>query len=261
VFDSAISQKADVFLAAAGILERDGSYAVIEGILARLCDADGPIGGARPDWEALTGLANMMGATNFNYESVEDVFNEMMTVIAPGFQGSFQSLILPGPRNDLTVRDPGGARKRTPEYNPGDYRVDGAHFRWTGPAVDMSAEFPAVASAPEGQLLLTWGEHVQGDDYHLNHASIAHLLKAAPYAEINPVDAKKFGITDVHRRYKAHMTFQGSTYALELAVRRGPAPGTLYMPARLGDIRLEGLGAAQPVELRIVGQVELAGVS
>jgi len=262
LFESEITAKADVYLASASSLERDGTMCDVEGNLARLVDTEGPVGGSRPDWEALTGLANLMGASNFDYETLEDVFNEMMSLLAPRFQGSFKSLELRGPRNDLSVRDPGGARKRTREYNPGNYRTDGAHFRWSGGPVEQPEGEPEVSSASgEDELLLTWGEHIQGDDYHLNHASIADLLKEKPYAEIHPRDAERLGLEDPLKSYMAHMDFGGQTYALELRVRQGPAPGTVYMPAGLGDIQFSGLSAAQAVKLEILGAVKTAGVS
>lgn len=262
LFDSEITRKADVFLASASPLERDGTMADLEGNLARLVDAEGPIGGARPDWEALTGLATLMGASNFDYETIEDVFNEMIHLVSPGFQGSFEALALRGPRNDYMVKDPGGARKHLPEYNPGDYRTDGAHFRWQGEELDAPADFPAeTLDTPADGFLLAWGETVQGDDYHLNHASIADLLKPKPYAEIHPSDARKLGITDRFKHYEAHMSFGGETYGLELVIRQGPAPGILYMPRGLGDIKFTGLAKPQPVAIKVVGTVEMAGVS
>ncbi len=260
LFGSALTEKADVFLAAASPLERDGTYCDVEGNLARLADTEGAVGGARPDWEALTGLAVMMGATNFNYETVEDVFVEMMGLIAPDFRGSFKGLLLAGPRNDISIKDPGGARKRTSDYNPGDYRVDGAHFRWKGQAVRLDALPEAQpARAGDGEFLLTWGEHVQARDYHLDRASVLHLLRPQPYAEINPRDAARLGIDDFKKRHRAHLSLTGNTYALELIVRDGPADGCVYVPNGLGDLDLAGIGGPPAVRLELVPEHEPAG--
>lgn len=251
LFKSPITTLANVFIAATGNLEKDGTYCDLEGNLARLCETEGIVGGARPDWETMTGLANLMGAENFNYESVEDVFNEMMSVIAPGFQGSFDGLRLAGPRNDISVRDPGGARQHTPQYNPGDYRTDGAHFRWTGTPVTAASsaiEVPKV-SAGEGELLVTWGGHCQDDDYHLNHASIADLLKSKPYAEINPHDARALGFDDRHR---AILHRGGESVEVELVVREGPARGTIYMPAGIVGLDVTGVETTFATRIELV---------
>ncbi|CAN5195786.1 NADH-quinone oxidoreductase subunit NuoG [soil metagenome] len=249
LFDSAITQKAHVFIAAASNLERSGTFCDLEGNLARLQEVEGVGGGARPDWETLTGMANVLGAEDFNYETVEDVFNEMMASVAPGFKGSFKGLRLAGPRNDFSVSDPGGARLRLPAYNPGDYRTDGAHFRWTGERLDVSASSSKPSAAPAGQFLLTWGEHVQGDDYHLNHASISHLLQIGPYAEVNRADAKRLGI---EARQHGYIRIGNDDVEVELIVCDGPAPGVLYMPSGLSRVKMSGYKNALPVELGVI---------
>ena len=243
LFNSEFTRLATVYIAAASNLERDGTMADIEGNLARLKDVHGPEGGARPDWETLTGLATLMGSPSFAYESVQDVFNEMIRLVAPGFRGSFAGLELSGPANDITVSDPGGARRRTPAYNPGDYRVDGARLRWSEEPYTGPIPAPSVAESPveAGRFLLTWGEHVQGDDYHLNHASIAHLLKAKPYVELNPVDAAPLGLEDGNQGV---LTVNGEAIEIRVRVRKGPAPGTLYFPAGLGGLQLSGLSGS-----------------
>jgi NADH dehydrogenase/NADH:ubiquinone oxidoreductase subunit G len=253
LFNSPFAQLATVFIAAASNLEREGTLADVEGNLARLADIDGPQGGARPDWETLTGLANMLGAKNFAHESIEHVFNEMMSLLAPDFRGSFKGLELAGPRNDVSVEDPGGARLRTPAYNPGDYRTDGAHFRWSNV---FAGEVPASAPLTPaiGSYLLTWGEHVQGDDYHLNHASIADILQIPAYVEVHPTDATALSLEDTD---KAVIRFGETEAVVTVRVRRGPAPGTLYLPAALCRVRREDLKPGVMATLEAVAKEEL----
>lgn len=238
LFKSPITEKAHVFIAAASHLEKDGTLCDVEGNLARLSEVEGLTGGARPDWETLTGLANIMGGKGFDYETVADVFKEMITVLVPGYQGSFLGLELPGPRNDYSVADPGGARRRTPEYNPGDYRVDGGHFRWTGEKVTpIPTAVPEVPEVAEGQFLVTWGNHIQGDDYHLNRASIRNILQVPAYVELHVLDAMKL---DVEDHDKAILRLGEASFEVDVRVCQGPKPGTLYLPTGLGGVRLAG---------------------
>lgn len=259
LFESECTRLADVYLAAASHLEKDGTYCDLEGNIARLADTEGLAGGARPEWEMLTGLATIMGSDAFAYESAGDVFKEMMSLAAPEFQGSFKGLLLAGPRNDFSIKDPGGARTRGPEYNPGDYRRDGAHFRWRGEPVKVDARSlePKAAEPPKpGEFHLTWGEHVQGDDYHLNHSSIQHLLRKAPYVEVCPRDAKALGAENEDR---GSLEIDGSAFEVEIRICSGPAPGVIYLPSGLGGIKLAGLDRAKPVKLEVVGAAALAG--
>lgn len=249
LFASDVTKLADVFIAAASHLEKSGTFCDVEGNLARMNETDKPRGGARPDWETIVGIAAALGGDKFAYKGVEDVFKDMMKAIAPGFQGSFRGLLLPGPRNDFSVNDPGGARKRTPEYNPGDYRTDGAHFRKAGDAVEYSAKAPrAPRSVPAGQFLLAWGRHIQGNDYHLNRASIANLLQIPPYAEINPADAEKLGVEHLDRGV-LHVGDQA--WDVEIRVKAGPAPGVIYMPT-LADRNLTQYSDAPIASLEVV---------
>ncbi len=252
LFGSEITEKADVFFAAASHLERDGTYCDLEGNLARLAEAEPPVGGSRPDWETLTGIATLMGAKSFNHDSVEQVFDEMIRLAAPEFAGSFKALMLKGPRNDYTVRDPGGARTRGPEYNPGDYRIDGAHFRWKAdplPAPQQASPAPPREELAEGEFIVTWGEHVQGADYHLDRASIANLLKLAPFAEIHPDDAFELGLDNGDR---AVVHTGSDSIEVVLKVQQGPAPGVLYIPSGLGEARFTGLSSAPVARLEAV---------
>lgn len=258
-FDSEFARLAHVFLAAATPLEKEGTYCDVEGNLARLAVAEPALGGSRPEWEMLTGIANILGANNFNYESVADVFHEMIHVLAPGFQGTFNGLMLPGPRNDYSVQDLGGARKRTPQYNPGDNRVDGAHFRWSGEPVSVDSASIATLDLPrtsDGEFLVTWGEHVQGDDYHLNRSSMKELLQPRAYVEINPVDAARIGIETTQNHHRGVLSMDGAAHEVDVIVCESPVPGTLYVPTGLGGIRLAASDVPRVARLELLAPVE-----
>ncbi|MCC6548330.1 molybdopterin-dependent oxidoreductase [Candidatus Sumerlaeota bacterium] len=249
LFASEVTKRAHVFIAAASHLEKSGTYCDVEGNLARINDADPPRGGSRADWETIAGIATLIGSDKFAYKATEEVFREMIKTLAPDFQGSFKGLLLPGPRNDFSIADPGGARNRTPQYNPGDYRVDGAHFRSAGNEVEFAAKTPrAPRSVPAGQYLLAWGRHVQGADYHLDRASIANLLQIPPYVEVNPVDAEKLGAEHLDGGV---LTVGEQSYAVEIRVKAGPAPGVIYMPLLAGRV-LARYADAPIVSLEVV---------
>lgn len=250
LFESEMTKKADVFFAAASNIERDGTFVDLEGNLARLAEAEEARGSSKADWEILLALGKGLGVEGFDLKSIEAVFAEMMGQIAPEFSGSFKGLMLPGPANDLMISDPGGARKRTKDYNPGDYRVDGAHFRSVGEGAvpgEVAVTLPVVG---KGQFLLTFGLHAQGDDYHLNHASIRETLVRAPYVEVNPEDAKALGAGSMLDQYQGRLTVGGESVEVDVLITEGPAKGTLYVPSGLGGVSLRELS---------VGSLEVTG--
>jgi len=252
LFDSPFAQKATVFFGAASNLERNGTYADIQGNLARLTAAEVPIGGAHADWETLCAIGRAMGAENgFRYASVEEVFNEMIRLLAPNFAGSFAGLELAGPENDVSISDPGGARRLTPEYNPGDFRRDGAHFRFTREEL-IAPESINAESHDFGDgdgLILTFGAHVLGADYHLDHASIANILRVQPYVELHPKDASALGVEE--NQLVGITLADGTTWQAAARVTpHGPAPGCAYVPvAAVGyDLRNQELVSRVTVE-------------
>jgi NADH dehydrogenase/NADH:ubiquinone oxidoreductase subunit G len=258
MFESPYAHKAHVFFAAPSNLERDGTYMDVQGNLARLAMAEQPVGGATPDWETISAIAKAMGSTGFGYRSIAEVFDEMMSLLAPDFAGSFDGLLLPGPDNDVSVRDPGGARRWTPEYNPGDFRTDGAHFRKTGPAIELSGEVDQVHPLPEGEgFVLTWGEHVQGDDYYLAFASAAKLLRTPPHVEFHAQDAADLGIEE---NAPVRLTLaDGRSWEAAARVRiGGPTRGCLWVPAGVGPVNLRGLRALPRVTVELLPQAQPA---
>ncbi|MDX2177348.1 MAG: molybdopterin-dependent oxidoreductase [Candidatus Sumerlaeia bacterium] len=242
LFESEFTKRADAFFPAASNLERDGTYLDIQGNIARLTAAEGPSGASKPDWELVAALGRAMGDEGYaKYRSAADVFADWIRVAAPRFRGTFDGLRLAGPANDITIADPGGARRLSPDYNPGDFRQDGAHFRGTSQELlALQHEPPAPEVAGHGAYLLAYGAHVQGEDYHLNRASIAGLLKVAPYVEINEADAKTIGVENNGR---VAITLPGgcSVEATARVKAHGPAKGVLWMPSNTAalDIRRE----------------------
>ncbi len=250
LFDSPFAQKAHVFIGAASNLEREGTYCDIQGNLARLVAAEPPFGGAHADWETLAALIRALGVeVGARYASAQDVFDEMIRLLAPGFQGSFRGLELPGPANDHSVQDPGGARRMTPEYNPGDYRTDGAHFRFPIGEIISGETLAAPQHAFEGEgLILTFSTNVRGADYHLERASIAHLLRTQPYAEFNLADAARLGIEE--NQLVAISLPDGTSWEAAARVRLGgPSAGSIHVPSSAIGVDLRTLGATVRVRV------------
>ena len=68
-----------MILPAACFAEKDGTFSNTERRVQRVRKAVDPPGLARADWEILTDLARRMGL-DWNYDSAEDVFKEIVSV-------------------------------------------------------------------------------------------------------------------------------------------------------------------------------------
>jgi formate dehydrogenase major subunit len=86
-------QFGSVFLPAASSFERDGTFMNAERRIQRIRKAIEPVGQSKPDWEIICALAKAMGKSQFfNYNSAEEIWNEIRTVWPAGSGISYQRL-------------------------------------------------------------------------------------------------------------------------------------------------------------------------
>lgn len=76
---------ADIILPAASFAEKDGTFTNCERRVQKVNQALAPLGEAKGDWQWLQALAQQMGSELLNWQSSEDVFNEMAT-LTPAYQ-------------------------------------------------------------------------------------------------------------------------------------------------------------------------------
>ena len=78
-------QFGSVFLPAASSFERDGTFMNAERRIQRIRTAIEPVGNSKPDWKIICMLAKAMGRLQlFNYNSVEEIWNEVRAVWPSG---------------------------------------------------------------------------------------------------------------------------------------------------------------------------------
>ena len=131
----------------------------------------------------------------------------------------------------------------TPEYNPGDFRTDGAHFRFSTGEVISVESIGSQSHAFDGEgMVLTFSTNVRGADYHLERASIAHLLRTQPYAEFNLADAARLGIEE--NQLVAITLPDGTSWEAAARVRAGgPSAGSIHVPSSAIGVDLRTLAA------------------
>ncbi len=85
---------AHVLLPAGTFAETSGTYVNLEGVWQTQTGAAAPVGESRPGWKILRVLGNLLGLSGFDYQSSEDVREEMATLVssptaysAPAYSG------------------------------------------------------------------------------------------------------------------------------------------------------------------------------
>jgi len=189
LFLTETARMADVVLPAASFAEKDGTFTNTERRVQRVRKAIEPVGNSRPDWVIICDIAKNMGATGFDFESPEDIMEEI--------------------------------RGLTPQYAGITYeRIEGAGLQWPCPDTEHSgtsylyaekfttptgrAKFSPLSYAPAAEatsheypFILT----TRRSFFHF-HSTLSrkvpgmNVLRGEERVEINPVDAAPLEIED-----------------------------------------------------------------
>ncbi len=148
---------ADVLLPVAPFSETSGSYVNSEGRLQSFSGVCRPLGDTRPAWKVLRVLGNVLAIPGFDYESSEQIRDE---IVVPGsrFVGGLDNAI----RSDVTALDAASDGLQriadVPIYFADPLVRRGLALQLTRDAAVPSARMPAAMLA---QLGITDGAHVR----------------------------------------------------------------------------------------------------
>ncbi len=181
-----------VFLPAASVLERDGTFMNSDRRVQRVRKVVAPPGEARPDAWIVCELAKRMGAgRHFEFSDAESVWNEVRAVWSGGLGLSYsrienESLHWPCPDE----RHPGTPVLHEDEFASGK-RTALRAIPYIGTDETVSDNYP---------LLLTTGRSL----YHFNAGTMTRRtpngdLEKTDLLDISAVDAKRLGIADGDR--------------------------------------------------------------
>lgn len=181
-----IGKFADVILPAACYAEKEGTFTSTERRVQRVRKAVEAPGECRLDWEILSDVARRLGAKGFDYETSEDIFEEMRKTI-PSYAGMTyerldkEGLCWPCP----TVEHPG-----TPILHKGMFT------RGRGLMVPVEYEPPAELVCDEYPVLLATGRMLYHYCITTRHSKTLMDIRPHELAEINPVDAERLGVEE-----------------------------------------------------------------
>lgn len=238
------SKIADVVLPVAFWGEKEGVYGCTERRSQHLAKAVNPSGESRWDGDVLVDLARRLGYGNGfeHFKSPEDVWNEYLKTTAGtdmDLSGAtydrlkkVRGLVWPVPTTD----HPGTWHRFTsgdpyfPKDKAGNRRMyfyvkpDGKAVIFArpdkGPEEPVSAEYPVALTT--GRILEQWHTMTMtGQIPELNRAA------PVPYVEINPDDAKSWGINN---RDKVKVTTRRGSLVIEAKVIDRTRKGTIMIP-------------------------------
>ncbi len=191
IFLSETALLADVVLPACSFAEKDGTFTNTERRVQRVRKAIEPVGDSRPDWWITCQLAQCMGAKGFDFDSPEQIMEEISSV-TPSYGGiSYKRLETEGLQWPCpTEEHPGTAILHTALFSRGK-----GHF------VPLAYKPPAEMPDSEYPLVLTTDRLL----FHFHTGTMTRKVKGLnifrdeELAAINPDDARSLDITDGER--------------------------------------------------------------
>jgi formate dehydrogenase major subunit len=188
IFLTETAALADVVLPATAWAETDGACTNTERRVQRLRQAVPPAGEAQPDWWIISQIAQRLGFDGFEFESAEQVFNELCS-LSPIYAGLDWDRIADG---QYQWPVPHAEHPGTPILHEGEFgngRGLLKIIRYRDPAETISDEFPVWLTT--GRRLQSYHTHTQtgrsqGIDYLLSEESL----------EVHPEDAAAWGLKD-----------------------------------------------------------------
>ncbi len=190
IFLTETAELADVVLPAATFAEKDGTFANTERRVQRVRQALAPVGESKPDWWITCQMAKRLGAIGFDFESSEEIMEEI-TSVTPVYGGiSYQRL------------ESGGLQWPCPtEDHPGTPILHAEKFNTaSGKAKLMPLKYRPSAELPDSDypLMLTTDRSL----FHYHTGSMTRKvdgleqLDSEELLKINPKDASQLGIED-----------------------------------------------------------------
>ncbi len=188
IFPSETAALADVVLPAASWAERNGTFTATDRRVQRIRRAIEPIGDSRPDWRIVCDIARAMGAGGFEFDSPEEVMEEIARV-TPQYGGVTYGRLVEG-----------GLQWPCPtEDHPGTPILHTERFaRGLGSFSPVEYRDPDELPDDEYPMILTTGRTMF--HYHTGTQTrrTPALDREVPtgYVEVHPDDAARMGVAD-----------------------------------------------------------------
>ncbi len=224
IFLTETARMADVVLPSACFVEKDGTFSNTERRVQLIRKALDPPGQAKADWEIIAGIATRMGYP-MNYDSAKAIMEEICQV-TPSYGGiAYERLEGEGIQWPCP----------TPEHKGTKFLHKDRFTRGRGlfHAIDY---IPAAEQTDEKYpLILSTGRVL----YHYHTGTMTRLSKGAmerypeSLVEINPSDARKFGISDGQ---SVKVTSRRGSVTAKAKLTKKSSAGTVFMNFHFAEV-------------------------
>ena len=219
-----LTRFADVVLPSTTFAEKNGTYTNMERRVQLLRPAVGPRGEEEPDWRIFCQIAGAMGASGFDYDSAESIFEEIRNVAEPYGGISYARL------------ENGGLQWPCTESEAGDTPV--LHTEESGqrkPRLEaMILVEPPAHNGSAGSLLLARGRvlHDSSREMTIVKSNGNNTIEREEVIELHQSDATPLGISEGDT---VELTSAGGSIR-GVARLTSPHPGLVAVTSLFGDL-------------------------
>ena len=220
---------ATVFLPATSSFEKEGTFMNAERRVQRVRKAIEPVGEAKPDWEIICLIARAMGKGEFfNFQSAEEIWNEVRAVWKGGFGITYERLEKAGLQWPCPSEvHPGTKVLHTETFSNGE-RASLRRIEYVPTPERCDDDFP---------FMLTTGRTL----YQFNAGTMTmrtpnSLLRPTDYLDISQADAARLGLIDgetVSLRSRC-----GGEAVLPVKITSAVKPGELFTTFHTSEVFL-----------------------
>jgi formate dehydrogenase major subunit len=217
-----------IFLPATSSFEKDGTFMNSERRVQLIRKAIEPVGQSRPDWKIICEIAVAMGKGEiFEYESVEEIWNEIRAVWSAGYGMTYQRLEQNGLQWPCPAEDHPGTELMHEESFAIGKRAALRRIAYRPTEEKVDEEFP---------LLLTTGRTLhQFNAGTMTMRTPSRKLRPTDLLEIAPEDAARLKLHDgqrvvVRSRYGSAL--------LPIKITSSVRPGELFATFHDADVFL-----------------------
>ncbi|KAF5085546.1 formate dehydrogenase subunit alpha [Methanoculleus horonobensis] len=227
IFMTETAKYADVILPGASFAEKDGTFTSGERRINRVRKAVEPPGEAKADWEIFVDLAHKLGLQGFDFNSAEDIWDDMRRV-TPSMAGASyarmekpESVHWPCP----TEEHPGTPILHREKFSSADGLGHFFGIEHRPPAEVADAEYPFTLMT--GRLLFHYHTRTQTGRAELLHHEVPN-----GYVQINNEDAARLKIQNGEM---IKLTSRRGEVETTARVTDEVAPGVLMMAMHFAD--------------------------
>jgi len=220
-------QFGSVFLPAASSFERDGTFMNAERRIQRIRKAIDPVGLSKPDWEITCAVAKKMGKEEFfNYQSAEEIWNEIRAVWPAGRGITYQRLDDGGLQWPCLSEDhPGVEVMHTESFPLGKAALRRIHYRPTEETLDDAFPF----------LLITGRTLYQFNAGTMTMRTANAKLRATDLLDISAEDAERL---QLHNGEKVRVHSRYGEASLPIRITSSVKPGELFATFHTAEVFL-----------------------